>query len=111
MGIHLHIDGGVGVARTLRFCDVLERSYVWVRGIQGFVLVGIHHKTVIRPPSNQGTSNTDSRSCPHLVQIPAVRQETHHCHGSYNLQNFSLHFGLQMSGTGGTLSKTSKLSN
>ncbi|PYV71325.1 MAG: hypothetical protein DMG97_16650 [Acidobacteria bacterium] len=45
VGIYLYINSGIRLIKSLRFCDVLERFYGWVGGIQGLVLIGIDHET------------------------------------------------------------------
>src|SRR5579864_2482424 len=84
VGIYLHINSGIRLIKSLRFCDVLERFYGWVNGIQGLALVGIHHETVIRSSANQGAVNADRRICPQLEHVPADREDTQDNTGCYS---------------------------
>src|SRR5215469_1391328 len=85
VGIHLYVDSGIRLIKSLRLCDVLERFYGWVRGIQGLVLGGIHHETAICPSTNQGAVNADCRSCPALEHVAANREhaQDRNCHCSF----------------------------
>src|SRR6266498_404218 len=100
VGIYLHINSGIRLIKSLRFCDVLERFYGWVEGIQGLVLVGIHHETVVRPSADQRTGNADRRSCPHLEHVPADREDAQDSSCCSSFQNFFLHFRPPTCGTG-----------
>src|SRR4051794_10514878 len=111
VGIYLHINSGLRLIKSLRFCDVLERFYAWIRGIQALVPVGIHHETVIRPSPDKGAVNADRRISPHLEHVPADCEDAQDSSCCSSFQNSSLHFRPPKCGTEGTFAETSTFSN
>src|SRR6516165_2255086 len=76
VGVDLHINSGLRRDKGVRHCHILERFDGWVGGIQGLVLGGIHHETIVRPSTDQCAGHAAGWRRPDLNHVPAKCERT-----------------------------------